>query len=341
MAGGESSKSDILYRDSDICILRPDSKRGIEVFTISGSHKICTEGLLSYNELRRRHPEYGLTSRKGEHKNANHDNLIFFRAPYNSDIRSFESSYDGKSPADIIKDSTKETAIATIRVDPDRSFVYYSEARVVGTVDDIRNSRLLMKDYIEKAIPFIKGWGINPLRYIYTGSNKLSDKLLEYSGNHGEHITRFFELVAHIPHIPPEWFVTCHTDGRPLNTGKPPNRGDSGASRSRNRNNRDSGASRSRNRNNRGSGASRSRNRNRGASGASGASRDRRSRSRNKRSNTNNAKKTFKAEWVLHPRYGDEVPRCPKCGATGGTSIDSFTHYYDCPYKGRLPAPKS
>ena len=307
MAAREPNRSDILYEDADICILHPDSRRGIEVFTISGSHNICKEGLLSYNELRRRHPEYGLPNRSRDHRNAKHNNLIFFRAPYNRDVSSFETSYDNKSPEDMIKRSYSETAIATIRIDPDKSYVYYSEARASGTAADIQISRVPMKHYIEYMIPTIKRRGAyrnhsGLIQFVY--SDRLTNRLAEHSDGYGSTITRFFELVANIPHIPPEWFVRCHIAGPKKNNTR----------------------------------------RRRSSSGSASRS----SGSARRKSVTivaNNAvpKNTtpFQAEWVTRPEYGDEVPRCPKCRVTGGTQIKSFQHSLDCPYNGRLPAPKA
>jgi hypothetical protein len=290
MAGGESGYSDILYKDADICILHPSSKRGIEIFTISKSHKICEEGLLSYNELRRRHPEYGLTNRSTSHANARHDDLIFFRAPYNSDIRSFKSSYDNKSPEKLIETSYSQTAIATIRIDPDKSFVYYSESRSRGNKSDIYASRLPMRDYLDRAIPLIKGFGRGALANVYTKDKKLSNSLMEYSDTHGATVSRFFETVAHIPHIPPEWFVSCHKAGKVTNKGNNTTRN---------------------------------------------------TRTESKKEESKPAKmKSFQAEWLLRPQYGDEVPKCPTCGAIGGSNIRHFQHRYGCPYIGIPPAPK-
>jgi hypothetical protein len=199
--------TDILFQDRDVCILKPESKRGILVFTVSKSINICDEGLLSYNELRKRHPELGLEDRRMD--DPTHNDLIFFRAPYNNDVTTFESSYEGTQPISLLY-STNES-ITVIRIDPSNTFVYLSEARARGEAGDLQKSRISMYEYLERVIPFLKDYGKNkyknPMRYLYTGDKKLSESLIHHVND--ESITRFFEVVVKIPHIPREWFVSC------------------------------------------------------------------------------------------------------------------------------------
>ena len=193
--------SDILFQDADVCILDPKSERGILVFTDSfGKGKgICSEGLFSYNELRKRHPELGLMERVMPH--ADHNDLIFFRAPYNNDVSTFKSSYD-KTPEEM------GPGITVIRIDPEKTFVYLSEARAEGSVaDDLAKTRTSMKDYFGTILPLIKG---GMTYYIFPGLSKfLKSDLKEYEGI----VNRFFEVVVKLPHIPPEWFVYCKPTG--------------------------------------------------------------------------------------------------------------------------------
>ena len=203
--------SDILFQNNDICILKPDSPRGIVVFTRSKSTNICTEGILSYNELRLRHPELGLTDRY--HHDLSHDDLIFFRAPYNSDTSTFETSYDRISA----KVDQYSPAIALIKIDPNNTFVYLSEARSEGSYQDLLNSRISMRNYLDNVIPVIKRANAYSLNDVYDGI--LSRSLIQHLKTYGSSVTRFFEVVAKIPHIPTEWLVSCEVYNGPYRSG--------------------------------------------------------------------------------------------------------------------------
>lgn len=263
--------SDILFQDRDVCILKPDSDRGILIYTISrprfgGNTKtVCQEGLLSYNELLKRHPEYKLKPRLGLYINSNHNDLIFFRAPFTSDVNSFESSYNGESPKDMLSKYSPET-IVTIRIDPDLTWVYSSEIRVMGSYSNLLRSRIPMRAYLEKLktmpkeylkngknmyaniityekvfknsknVPvsrsIFNNWGLsnnnwnpnNDYGYNNEEENYENYEENEYNndnkGNRGgayplvKHfpIERNAEVVVKIPHIPPEWFVSCDSN---------------------------------------------------------------------------------------------------------------------------------
>ena len=195
------SHSDIVFKNNDVCILHPHSTRGILVFTSTSGKDISTEGIFSYNGLRNAHPEFGLRNRQMD--DPDHNDLIFFRAPYNDDTRTFESSYDNKSPEDM------GPGIATLRIDPDNTFVYLSEARAEGTYEDLQKSRIPMKKYLESAIPHLKNFGKGAIRYFYIGDTTLSDKLINSVIKHDGYITRMFEVVVKLPHIPSNWLVYC------------------------------------------------------------------------------------------------------------------------------------
>ena len=205
-------ESDILYEDNDVCILKPDSDRGIIIFTAGKSENMCEEGLLSYNELRKRHPELGLKDRDHIVKDPNHDNLIFFRAPYHKDTSSFESSYDGKSPEKFV--SAGQKVLVTIRIDPEKTFVYSSETRALGTYQNLLNSRKPLLEYLDII-------DSHPKNIVYP--NKLCGNIINYTkkifpSNHTcmypfkdyLPIERMAEVIVNIPYIPKEWFVGCY-----------------------------------------------------------------------------------------------------------------------------------
>ena len=192
--------SDILFQDADVCILDPKSERGILVFTDSfrKGRDICDEGLFSYNELRKRHPELGLLERGMRHPD--HNDLIFFRAPYNNVVSTFKSSYD-KTPEEM------GAGITVIRIDPEKTFVYLSEARESSMTDDLAKKRTSMTKYLDELIPLIKGGN---MYYVFPS---ISDRLIADLREHGNRLSRFFEVVVKLPHIPPEWFVYCKPTG--------------------------------------------------------------------------------------------------------------------------------
>jgi len=186
--------NDVVYQDEDICILRPDSRRGIEIFTRSNSAAICDEGLFSYNELRRRHPELGLR-RQTSPDAENHSDLIYFRPPFTSDTSSFERSY-GQSLRQMIQPGNRQLfqeAIATIRVDPDQTYVYYQEARTFGRDAPfaLEESRVLLSQHLD---------------YINWYPTTVRQKGAMLS-------PRLWEVVAYIPHIPRRWLVRCVSNG--------------------------------------------------------------------------------------------------------------------------------
>jgi hypothetical protein len=216
-----AAADDVLYEDENVCILDPKSKRGVVIFTESKNWNICEEGLLSYNELRKRHPELGLKDR-ADHIDPDHNDLIFFRAPYNSDTSTFESSYDGKSSEKMLVTYRQDT-IVTIRVDPERSFVFSSEIRAAGGSSedryvDLQSSRIKMTDYLKK----IKGY--SEMKSPNNSSIIVSDlitydtfPMVDFNGIEEYPLSKIpiernSEVVVKLPHIPPNWFVSCFTN---------------------------------------------------------------------------------------------------------------------------------
>jgi hypothetical protein len=199
-SAASESGSNILFQDEDVCILKPDSQTGVIIFTISRSANICTEGLFSYNKLREVHPELGLGERT--RTNDDHNNYIFFRAPYNSDTSTFESSFNGKPPQSMLYGND---AIATIRVDPTKTYVYYSEARDLGSYENIKNTRMLLSKFLSKI-------SNHPFYNESFLENFFNNRVSENVKKSGVGVPwRMFEIVVKRPHIPPEWFVSCHT----------------------------------------------------------------------------------------------------------------------------------
>lgn len=205
---------EILFQNEDVCILDPLSKKGVLIYTRSSSKNICSEGLYSYNELRKVHPELGLNNRG---YTDDHDDLIYFRAPYNYDVTSFTSSY-GYNPINLIKYfGMNEGSLSIIRIDPDKTYVYSSEVRVYyrGKSDTLNKSRINFNTYLSKIkdnmnVKIIKGY-------------KMASNILTYSKElfpvkYNMHLPwiEYFpielnsEVIVKIPHIPLNWMVECY-----------------------------------------------------------------------------------------------------------------------------------
>jgi hypothetical protein len=150
MAAAAEEPDDIIYEDENVCILDPDSPRGVPVFHRSRSYSICTDKLYSYNGLRAAHPELGLTNRSRQQYDPEHYNYIFFRAPYyHSESNTFEE-YFGKTPEDTVNEiKNKPQALAVIRVDPEKTYIYFSQARYCGKdVSNIISTKTKLSTYL-------------------------------------------------------------------------------------------------------------------------------------------------------------------------------------------------
>ena len=244
MIGGEGKpieQSDIMYQDDLVCILKPDVKKGIIVWTHytqpAGMDSLCKLGLKTGKKLKEEGINFG---RSKIHP------YIFFRAPYYSrpiDYTSVEteitSSYGegeiGKEPR------------VFIRVDPDKTFVFSSEIRakipaVYFHISDghlltkkelsSTHSKLLMpytderyrelynkyynseinksKKTLSEYLLIIKENEREPEIKIYNlySSKKVLFGKSEYPYDH-EQIERNSEILVSIPHLTPDYFVLC------------------------------------------------------------------------------------------------------------------------------------
>lgn len=167
-------ESDILFQDEDVCILNPNVTRGILVFRYIDDK-----------------PRNNTTT--------------YFKAPFNSNVLTFASSYDGYSPAGLEKDS--KANIEVIRIDPSYTFVYLTPARFYGKDDDYQKTRILMEKYLKETIPEIER-GVTYMPHL--SGNKLSDSFQRYDIGKKEiyqykALKRMFEVKVNMPKIPEEW----------------------------------------------------------------------------------------------------------------------------------------
>ena len=212
---------DIMFRDSDVCILKPGVKKGILVFTHytqpAGIPSLCEGGIKTGAQLKKEGVDFG---------RAVFHPYLFFRAPYLSnppDYTTVESEIKS-SFGERVSDMPK---MAWIRVDPDQTYVYSSEIRVkyypqvrFGTAEytselesQVRNSRKTMTEYLriigENARMPVEA-GKKPVYHLFSSEVKLipmKGKAI-YPWNE-EPINMNSEVLVRIPHLTPDFFVKC------------------------------------------------------------------------------------------------------------------------------------
>lgn len=203
-----NNKSDILFQDDDVCILKPTSNRGILVIhaTNNKATTVCEDGLYSKNELMIRKPELGLT--KSDSMFPFHSDIIYFRAPYSSDTTNFSTLYPNFY---FIEDQY----YVFIRIDPEQTYVYNQEGRVYSTYEKYKKSRISMNDYF-KIITENKKIIAKYPEVLY--GNTISFEKKKLNSNRGKFLNTFEiylptermgEILVKIPHIPKEWFYYC------------------------------------------------------------------------------------------------------------------------------------
>jgi hypothetical protein len=201
--------TDVLYQDDDICILRPDAKRGVLIHYLGFRTNICEDGLLTWNEARKR-----FTNIPTRDNFMDQNDFIKFRAPFTSNLTNFKTSYKAEPRALLGKDP--ERVIVIIRIDPAKSFVYSSEARTHLDKKAFLQSRIPFNEYIKR----IDGFESRKL----DANSDICSNIVTYESkivkNTHKHlcfypwikylpIQRNAEIIAHIPNIPPTWFVNC------------------------------------------------------------------------------------------------------------------------------------
>lgn len=184
--GGDS---DILFQDEDVCVLKPNSNRGIIVwhrFDAQFKQQIGEQGLILGNGVRILHPFH------------------FFRAPMRlispqTSLEDMNASY-----AHQVNASELEQYFC-IRVDPETTFVYLSESRTSGL--RWQESRMTLKRFwnvIEKNNE-IKVPGQVPMYHVLSG-----EKI--YTKHNSPLFTRVpternGEILVACKQIPPDWRI--------------------------------------------------------------------------------------------------------------------------------------
>jgi len=235
--------NDIMYKDDLVCILRPDVKKGIIVFTNfkqpTGMDSLCNLGLKTGKQLQEEGIDFG---RSKIHP------YIFFRAPYysrNIDYTSVETEINSSYGEGQIGIKSR----AFIRVDPDNTFVFSSEirAKILGRYFNfhISDERLITQQELSSThtkflIPYTHeryrelynkyyNFEINKSKKtlseyliiikenesipgkiynLYSSRKELSESSI-YPPFDSKPIERNSEILVSIPHLKSEYFVLC------------------------------------------------------------------------------------------------------------------------------------
>jgi hypothetical protein len=206
-----------MYKNNLVCILRPDVKKGIIVWTNftqpPGMGSLCESGLKTGQQLQKEGIDFG---RSKIHP------YIFFRAPY------YSRDIDYTSVETEINSSYGEGQIGInsrvfIRVDPDKTFVFSSEIRnefkysvwydKAETV--IKKSKKTLSNYLEIINNNRKiTENVTPDKKIWYNLFTSKAVLFPIAANPNEQydhepIEINSEILVSIPHLTKDYFVLC------------------------------------------------------------------------------------------------------------------------------------
>lgn len=214
-------QSDIMYEDSLVCILRPDVKKGVIVFTNYVQPR-DTESLrlLGLKTGKKMHEEGIQFGRTVIHP------YIFFRAPWFSRDIDY-STYETEINSSFGQGQADSNHRCFIRVDPDKTIVFSSEIRTIckpNAIDkEILGSQKTLSDYLKiiaqnaelyKSIRPMCVTKKQPAYNLYTSelipipNDGISYRELYYPMVNTP-IERNSEILVSIPHLTPEYFVLC------------------------------------------------------------------------------------------------------------------------------------
>ena len=209
--GGNIQKDDIMYEDNLVCILKPDVKKGILIFSNyekpNNIKNLREIGLKTAKKLREDNISF----------NRNLDVVhpyIFFRAPF-------------YSPKTINYDSPENEFLqlynfdigdnmVVIRVDPDKTFVFSSEIRVEKPFDrDVQNELNMSKKTLTEFLNIIKK--NNEKQEANLTDQKMIQAYNLYTSelnylpiiNYPFSISNTCEILVQIDHLTPNYFVLC------------------------------------------------------------------------------------------------------------------------------------
>jgi hypothetical protein len=215
--GEPIEEGDIMYQDDLVCILRPEVKKGIIIWTRyiqpPGLDSLCNLGLKTGRQLKSEGIEFG--------RGIFHP-YIFFRAPF------YSRRIDYSTPeTEIISSYGEEGKIRTsyleprafIRVDPDKTFVFSSEIRTeefdyAMKEDFLNKSKKTLSKYLEiinKNLETEKYKHGSKVAYnlISSEAESVPETFRERFPLNQYPINRTSEILVSIPHLTPDFFVLC------------------------------------------------------------------------------------------------------------------------------------
>jgi hypothetical protein len=215
-AGEPIEQSDIMYEDDLVCILKPEVKKGIIIWTHftqpEGMGNLCELGLKTGKRLHEEGIDFG--------RNIYHP-YIFFRAPYYSRDIDY-TSVEKEIISSYGEEQIGSKPIVYIRVDPDRTFVFSSEIRAKNPAD-IEKSKKTLSEYLR--IIYMNSTIYNTLFPLSITKKQpayhLFSSELRPIENDGKNFTklkyplinvpieRSSEILVSIPHLIPDYFVLC------------------------------------------------------------------------------------------------------------------------------------
>ena len=202
-------ESDIMYKDYLVCILKPDVKKGIIIkhryIQQPKTDSICKTGLKTGTQM---HKEGIYFGRSEIHP------YIFFRAPFQSKVIDYTTL-----DTEIISSYGKiEENSVYIRVDPDNTYVFSSELRVIKP-EDLDRSKKLLSDYLviiaENAEIYKTLFPLDVTQEDKAAYDLFSSKLIPISNTKLDYplnnapIERNSEILVSIPHLTSNYFVLC------------------------------------------------------------------------------------------------------------------------------------
>jgi hypothetical protein len=211
-SGSEIIDDDIMYIDSLVCILKPEVKKGIIIYSNfnqpQGTDSLKNLGLKTGKKLQEEGIDFGRTKIHP---------YIFFRAPNysnNIDYTTVET--------EIASSYGKLTDIATkvfIRVDPNRTYTFSSEIRVHYydnnydiTENFVNSSKKSLSDYLKiindnkQIINNVNHINEQILYNLFTSEAMIFSNKYRYNKKHfNKFLTR--EILVSIPHLTSNYFV--------------------------------------------------------------------------------------------------------------------------------------
>lgn len=213
--GDQIEQSDIMYQDDLVCILKPDIKKGIMVWThytqSSRTNSLCEFGLKTGKQLKSEGIEFERTKIHP---------YIFFRAPYYSRDIDYESvETEIISSYGVQKNKSK----VYIRVDPNKTFVFSSEIRNIFKHSTwyneeeiiIDNSKKTLSEYLEiinnnTKIEKSKKSDEKIWYNLFSSEAVLFPiRVLPKEPFDDEPINTNSEILVSIPHLTKDYFVLC------------------------------------------------------------------------------------------------------------------------------------